>query len=326
MVNDKVVEIFGEIADMLEILGESRFRVNAYRRAENVIRGLAEDLEEMHSYDDEIIEDLPGIGKDLHEKIVEIIETGECEMHKRLVKKLSPRVLEILRVRGIGPKKVKLFYEQLDIDNVSKLRAAAESGALAGLPGMGEKSQEAVLKSLDQATHLKERIPLKAAKKAAAEYLKYMRKCETVGQMEVAGSLRRERETIGDVDILVTGKRASKSAAAAMSKHFLAYPKIKQVLAQGETKSSVVIEYARGKLAQVDFRVVDPESFGAALFYFTGPKDFNIKVRTIALRRGLKINEYGVFRGEEKIAGKTEKEIFDLLEVKYLEPKERERF
>jgi DNA polymerase (family X) len=314
MINDKIVQIFSEIADMLEVLGENVFRVRAYRRAAEAIRGLGYDLKVLHESSDESIENISGIGKDLHAKIVEISETGKCEMHERLVGRLSPGILQILRVRGIGPKKVKLFYEQLEIDSIPKLHSAAESGALAGLPGMGEKSENKIIESLAQMTHEQRRIPLKVAEKAAAAYVKYMKKCEGVAKIEVAGSVRRKKETIGDVDILVTGKDAE-----AMSEWFLDYGKVKQVLAAGETKSSVVIE---GDV-QVDFRVVEPESFGAALFYFTGPKHFNIDVRTAAMKKGWKINEYGVFDGEEKIAGKTEKEIFKKLGMGYLPPKER---
>ena len=312
MINNKVVQVFSEIADMLEVLGENVFRVRAYRRAAEVIRGLAVDLSEM---EDDAIENVSGIGKDLHAKIVEIIESGKCEMHERLTKKLGTGILEILRVRGIGPKKVKLFYEQLDIDSIGKLRGAAESGALAGLPGMGEKSEARILDALDQMTHAQRRSPLKVAMVEAEMYLKWMKKCKGLAKAEVAGSLRRKKATVGDIDILVTGKDAE-----VMSKWFLDYKKVKQVLAAGETKSSVVIE---GDV-QVDLRVVTPESWGAALFYFTGPKHFNIDMRTVALKKGWKINEYGVFDGEEKIAGETEAGIFEKLGMDYAEPEERE--
>lgn len=314
MINDKIVQIFSEIADMLEVLGENVFRVRAYRRAAEVVRGLGYDLEKLHKSSDESIEDISGIGKDLHAKIVEIIDTGECEMHKRLVNKLSPGILEILRVRGIGPKKVKLFYEMLDIDSIPKLKAAAESGALATLPGMGEKSENRIIESLAQMTHEQRRIPLDSAKKAAEAYVSYMKKCKAVKKIKIAGSLRRKKSTIGDIDILVTGDKPKK-----MSQHFLAYKKVKQVLAAGDTKSSVVIE---GDI-QVDFRVVEPDSFGAALFYFTGPKHFNIDVRTLAMKKGWKINEYGVFDDDKKIAGETEKEIFKKLGMDYIEPDKR---
>lgn len=293
---------------MLEILGENVFRVRAYRRGAEVVRNADGDLTEK----------MPGIGKDLHAKIIEIMETGECAMHNELVGKLSPGILEILRVRGIGPKKVKLFYEELSIDTIDKLRAAAESGALATLPGMGEKSEAGILESLSQKTHMKKRIALAVARKEADAFMAYMKECPAVEQLETAGSLRRERETIGDIDILASGTDPD-----AMSEHFRAYPKVKQVLAAGDTKSSVVIT---DENIQVDFRVVDADSFGAALFYFTGPKHFNIYTRTIALKKGLKVNEYGLFNGEERIACKTEQDMFNGLELDYVEPNQREEW
>lgn len=317
MINPKVVQIFTEISEMLEVLGENVFRVRAYQRAAEVIRGMGEDLEDIHVRDDKGIENIPGIGKDLHSKIIEILETGECEMHARLMKKLGPGVLDILRVRGIGPKKVKLFMEQLDIRSLPQLRAAAESGALATLPGMGEKSQAGIVEAMNQMTHLQERIPYKKALKRAEDYLDFLKGCKEIEQVAYAGSLRRKRETIGDIDILATGKNHEE-----MIKYFLSYPKIKQVLAAGETKSSIVTEDDM----QVDFRVVDSESFGAALFYFTGPKHFNIHVRTLALKRGWKVNEYGLYDGEKKIAGKTEEEMFEKLGLPYLGPDQREDF
>lgn len=315
--NEQIVQIFTDIGEMLEVLGENPFRVRAYQRAAEVIRGLGQELNEIREKNEGMIEKLPGIGRDLHGKIVELLDTGKCEMHERLVKKLGPGVLEILHVRGIGPKKVKLFMEQLGIVNVKQLEAATESGALATLPGMGEKSQEGIREALRQTTHLQKRTPYLKALKIATAYLQYLRGCEDVKQAAYAGSLRRKKKTIGDVDLLVTGGPADN-----ICKWFFAYPNIKQVLAAGDTKAGVVLEEGM----QVDLRVVDPESFGAALFYFTGPKHFNIHVRTLALKRGWKINEYGLFEGEKKLAGQTEEELFAALALPYLEPWEREDF
>ncbi len=317
MVNEKIVQIFTEIADMLEILGENPFRIRAHQRAAEVIRGIQEDLGVLHQRADKAIEEIPGIGKDLHQKIIEIIETGRSSMHEKLVRKLSPGILDLLRVRGIGPKKVKLFHDQLDIDSIDKLRSAAESGALAVLPGMGEKSQKKILDALQQMAFKKERIPFKLALKEAEAYVAYMKKCKAVKQIQYAGSLRRKMKTIGDIDILTSG-----SDAASISQHFFFFFKIVSVQGSGETKSSVLL----GKNIQVDLRVVAEESFGAALFYFTGPKHFNIYVRTLALKKGLKVNEYGLFKGERKIAGKTEEEMFKALHMAYLTPVQREDF
>jgi DNA polymerase (family X) len=316
-INEKISRIFVEIADMLEVQGESVFRIRAYRRAAETVRGLGYDLAELHHAADQAIEDIPGIGKDLHAKIVEIVETGECEMHGRLVGKLGRGILDILRVRGVGPKKVKLFRDQLGIVELTQLEAAAESGALATLPGMGEKSQARILESLSQATHEQRRTPYQEALRVAGDYIAHMKKLESIDKVKYAGSLRRKSETVGDIDLLVTGEESSK-----INTHFLTYPGIKEVLAAGETKSSVVVEF-EGGLIQVDLRVVDKDSWGAALFYFTGPKHYNIDVRTVAMKKDMKINEYGLFRGDEKLAGKTEKEICEALGVPFLQAEDR---
>lgn len=303
----RVIQVFEDIADMLEILGENVFRVRAYRRGAEAVRNSSADL---------LLERVPGIGDDLHAKIKEIYETGGCEMHARLLDKLSPGILDLLHVRGLGPKKVKLFWEQLGITTLDALKSAAESGALATLPGMGEKSEKAILESLGQHTYEQKRIPYEQALAQAEAYIEYMKLCPALEQIAYAGSLRRKRETIGDIDLLVQG-----SDSALLSAHFLAYPKVHQILAQGDTKSSVVID----RNTQVDLRVVDAESFGAALFYFTGPKHFNIHVRTIALKKSLKVNEYGLFKGEEKLAGRTEEDMFAGLELPYLNPMKRDK-
>lgn len=306
--NEYIAQIFDEIADLLEIMNESVFRIRAYRRGSDVLRTTPLPPTEVD-------ENVSGIGKDLADKIREITETGECEMHQRLIEKVGPGILDILHIRGIGPKKVKLFYEQLQIDDLDKLKAAAESGALATLPRMGEKSEKAILEAINASSIKKERIPYDEALEIAEDYLNYMKQCKAVKEIAYAGSLRRGKATIGDIDILVAGDDAE-----AISEHFCAYKAIQKILAQGSTKSSVLLKGNK----QIDLRVVKAESFGAALYYFTGPKHYNIYVRTVALRQGLKVNEYGLYRGSEKIAGRTEQEMVDGLGLEYLTPKERE--
>lgn len=314
LTNQIVANLFSEIADMLEILGENIFRIRAYRRAAESVRAYGLDLKKIYSEDPDQLGNIPGIGEDLQNKILEIIETGECSVHEKLSKRLPAGILDILRVRGIGPRKVKLFYEFLQIDSLEKLEAAAETGELAKLPGMGEKSQEAIIKALAQNTYSQKRLPFTKALRIAEDYLDYMRTSPEVKKIMYAGSLRRKAETIGDIDLLATTNHPLK-----LSEHFCTYPKILQILAQGATKSSVVLK----ERVQVDLRVVEEASFGAALLYFTGNKDFNIRLRTIALRKGLKINEYGLFRGEEKLAGRTEEEMFEALGIPYLSPEDR---
>lgn len=310
--NDQIAQIFDEIGDILEILGENVFRIRAYRRAAEAVRNVGLDLRELP---EEELDNIPGVGKDLQQKIVVFLETGGCEMHERLVEQIGQGVLEILRVRGIGPKKVKLFRDELGVDNLDKLRAAAEAGELAKLPHMGEKSQASILEALNTASYSKERINYADALPVAKDFMDYMRECDAVDNIDYAGSLRRERDTIGDIDLLV-----ATADAPAVHAHFTAYDAVQTVLGSGATKSSVVL----GGNMQVDLRTVEPESYGAALMYFTGSKQFNIKTRTLALKQGLKVNEYGLFRGEEKIGGETEMSMFEGLGMDYVAPNQRE--
>ncbi len=322
MINEKIVQIFGEIADMLEILNENVFRVRAYRRATEAVRGLG-DVEQMVQENPESLEKTPGIGKELHAKILEIMETGVCQMHQELQKKLPPGILDLLRLRGVGPKKVKLFYEQLGISTLEALRSAAESGALATLAGMGEKSQASILEALNESSYSKPRMDYEKALPLAEEIIAHMSLLEGIENIAYAGSLRRKQATVGDIDILVSFE--SHEHPEALNKimdHFIGYKEVNQVLGRGDTKSSVVL---KGNV-QVDLRVVDSSSFGAALFYFTGPKQFNIHVRTLALKRGLKINEYGLYEGEKQLAGRTEEEMFEGLDLPYLSPEQRGEF
>lgn len=313
MLNNSIAEKFEEIADMLEVLGDTNvFRVRAYRRGAEAVRGYSSDIAGLN---DKEIENIPGIGKDLHSKILEIKNEGTCKMHTELLSKLSPGILQILKIRGVGPKKTKLFLDQLGIDTVAKLKGAAESGAIATLPKMGKKSETAILESIEQSTHLKERFPIYVALPEAEEIINYMKKLNEVKKCEYGGSLRRRQETIGDIDILAVGSDSKK-----MSKHFLNYSKIKKILVSGETKTSVVID---GDI-QVDLRVIEESSFGAALYYFTGSKQHHIQTRTMAMKKNLKINEYGVFKGEKNIASKTEVDVFKAIGLPYIPPEIRE--
>ncbi len=307
----RIAEIFNDIADLLEVKGENVFRVRAYRRGGEVVLNTA----------DPSVEGVAGIGKDLHAKILEIRDTGRCEFYQVLLGQFPPGILDVLHVRGLGPKRVKLFYEQLGIHSLEGLRGAAESGALATLAGMGEKSQALILTSLEQMTHEARRLPYLEALPMAEAYVAYMKKCPKVAQVQYAGSLRRKKATVGDADVLVIPVDDSAETIAEASRYFVDYPQVIQVLAEGDTRSSVVLQ---GNF-QVDLRVIPAESFGAALLYFTGSKQFNIELRTLALKQGLKVNEYGLFRGEDRIAGRTEDEMFKGLGIDFVPPEERER-
>jgi len=313
MENKKIAHVFQEIGDILEILGDSRFRIRSYHKGAQVIANYPYHVRDIYEKDPGLLDEIPGIGKALMVKIVEILETGDCQAHLKLVKQIPPGVLDVLRLRGIGPKKTKLFLDELNINSVIKLKDAAKRGLLRELPGMGEKSETDVLAAIESYGQLASRIPLHKASETAEEILSYMKKFKPVKKVTYAGSLRRMRRTIGDIDILASGPPE-------IIDYFCNFPEISHIEAKGDTKATVILEDG----IQVDLRVVAEESFGAALYYFTGSKAHNIATRKIAQKMGLKINEYGVFKGEKSLAGKTEEEIFKTIGLPYIIPEMRE--
>lgn len=320
MDNQKISEIFQEIGDILEIKGENRFKILAYQNAAMKIADLGQDLKDIYLQNPDELEKIPGIGKDLRAKIVEMIETGKCSYHDELLKTFPSGLLDMLRVRSVGPKKVKLFYGELGIDSVEKLKSAAENGELQNLPRMGEKSEHEILTAIGEYEKHSERMLLSHALEQAEELIEHMKKCKEVGRVEYAGSLRRMKETIGDIDILVTMIGSQKKNEKIMD-HFAKFPPVKNVIARGSTKSSVILESG----VQVDLRVIDHKVFGAAMHYFTGSKDHNIAIRDRAKKMGLKVSEYGVFDKKEKlVAGRTEESLFKAVGLPFIEPLLRE--
>ncbi len=329
MDNQRIAQIFQEIADILDINGENRFRVLAYQKAAQNILNLPRELRDVYNEDPKNLQEIPGIGKDLALKIVEMLTKGKCTYHEDLLKKFDKGLLDILRVRGVGPKKVKLFYSELKIDTIEKLRDAAEKGMLRSLPKMGEKSEAEILLALKDYDKHTERMMLSDAQRQAKKLVAYMEKGPGVEQACYAGSLRRMKETIGDIDILVSTKNPEKYTAKIME-YFTKFPETVKILSQGATKSSVMLETG----IQTDLRVLDIKVFGAALHYFTGSKAHNIVVRDRAKKMGLKVSEYGVFKlkkvkGEEEpgeilIGGATEEEVFKLVGLPYIQPEMRE--
>lgn len=315
MDNKTIAGIFDEIANILEIKGENRFKILAYSKAARIIEELGDDLADIYKKNPADLEKLPGIGKDLASKIAELVDTGHCTYHKQLLKGFPMGLLEMLKVRTMGPKKVKLFYNELGIDSLCKLRKAAEEGKLQNLPRMGKKSEEEIVHALDEFEKYSSRMPLVKALKIATAIVEYMKKCNAVKHVEYAGSARRRKETIGDIDILATGSSAEK-----IIKYFIAYADVANIIAHGDTKSSVILNTG----VQVDLRVVPEKSFGAAFHYFTGSKDHNVVLRQRAIEMGMKVNEYGLFKGEKQIAGKTEAELYEALGLVYIPPELRE--
>lgn len=314
MKNQQIATIFNEIAELLELKGGNSFRIRAYRRAAQNLDGLAQDVAMLT--EDEL-KDIPGIGKDLAGKVREYVETGAIAKHEELKKDIPAGVLELLRVPGLGPKKAKLFYDRLKITSAEALKAAITEGRLAGLSGIQKKTEENILRGIAALKKGSERTPLGRALPLAEEIVRRLKNAAPVGRIEVAGSIRRRRETVRDIDILVTSARPQE-----VMEVFVHLPHVNRVLAHGETKSSMVTDEG----IQVDLRVVDEDSFGAALQYFTGSKEHNIRLREMAVKAGLKINEYGVFKGVagKKIGGKTEEDIYRALGLAWVPPELRE--
>jgi DNA polymerase (family 10) len=317
MTNAEIAGAFERIATLLEIDAANPFRVRAYREAARVIGELGEPL--AAKVDEEGgLEELQGIGKDLAQKIRDLVRTGTTGTLEELKKKFPPGLIELTTVQGMGPKRVRAVFTTLGIQSRAELAEAATGGKLRELPGFGEKLEQNIIKSLARAPADTGRLLLAGAWPVAQAIAERLRKVAGVDEVEIAGSFRRRRETVGDLDVLVCGR-----AAEAVMKTFVGLAEVAEVLGQGETKSSVKL--ANG--LQVDVRVVPRESFGAALLYFTGSKAHNIELRRIAIDKGLTLNEYGLFHGDAegtRVAGRTEKEVYRALDLDWIPPELRE--
>ncbi len=312
--NADIAAIFGEIADLLEIRGENPFRVRAYRNAARSVGELGRDLKTLIDAGEELPK-LPGIGADLAAKIQEICRTGTCKLLEQLHRELPPAISELLGLPGLGPKRVKLLYDKLKIRTVEDLKRAARAGRIRGISGFGPKTEAGILQALAERGAAPQRCKLAIAAQYAAALEGYLAKVPGVREVTVAGSFRRMRETVGDLDILVAAR-----AGSPVMKRFTGYDEVKKVLAHGDTRSSVTLKSG----LQVDLRLVPPKSYGAALHYFTGSKAHNIAIRKLGQARRLKINEYGVFRREQRVAGETEESVFSAVGLPWIPPELRE--
>jgi len=315
MRNVEIANLFNEIADFLEIKDENPFRIRAYRRVAQALEGLSEDIAAIAERN--ALQDVPGIGKDLAAKIQEYLTGGKIEYLEDLRKEIPVGVVELMGIHGVGPKTAKLLYEQVGVESVEKLEELVKAHRLAGLPGIKAKTEENILKGITVWRSGRERMPLGTALVLAESVLGELRKLREVNQISPAGSLRRMKETVKDIDILVTSKNPARIMDV-----FVGLPNVAEVLAHGETKSSVRLR----ENIQVDLRVVEPECFGAALQYFTGSKQHNIRVRELAQRKGLKVSEYGVFneKTNRRVAGKTEEEVYGAIALPFIPPELRE--
>jgi DNA polymerase (family 10) len=313
--NIDYAHVFEEIADLLEIQGANPFRVRAYRNGARTIETLSQPLESLLEDEDARLEDLPGIGKDLAAKIRELYETGELQFLDELRQQVPASLVQIMRIPGLGPKRARQLWDGLEITSVEELEQAARDGALEGLSGFGKTLQARVLKGIDELKARAGRFKLSDADIYVRPLLDYLRRSEGLLDLEVAGSYRRRCETVGDIDILATTGEGSP-----IMDRFVAYRDAREVLAKGTTKSSIRLKCG----LQVDLRVVSRESYGAAMVYFTGSKAHNIVMRGIGRERGLKINEYGVFKGSRLICGRSEKEVYAAIDLPWIPPELRE--
>ncbi len=315
MRNSEIAQIFQDIAAILEIKGGDPFRVRAYQKVVRTLESLPEEIEKIHQRGE--LRSIPGVGEGLAKKVEELLATGKLLYYEDLKKQVPSGLVELLSLPEMGPKTASLLYKELGIDNVRELEKAVREHRLKDLPGMGEKTEENIRRGIEFLKKREGRMLLGRAYPLAQSIINHLKNLTAVNRITVAGSLRRMKETIGDIDILVTSRKPRQ-----VMQVFSELPEVTEILALGETKSSVIM----GESLQVDVRVVEPDSFGAALQYFTGSKLHNIKLRELAGKRGLKINEYGVFKikGGEKIAGQEEDDIYATLDLPCIPPELRE--
>src|SRR5947207_980708 len=317
MQNPDIARLFDEVADLLEIQDANPFRVRAYRNAARTIRDFPEPIADLVRAGTKDRTDIAGIGDDLAEKITDIVTTGELPLRKQLASKLPAGLLDLLRIPGLGPKRVKLLYKKLKVKSAADLAAALDKGRVQKLKGFGPKMEEKMRAGIGQAQVGERRMLLNEAETQATAVVAYLEAGGGIRQMEVAGSYRRRRETIGDLDIVVTSE--GKNSAPVMDR-FVAYGDVANVISKGDTRATVKL---RGGL-QVDLRAVEPDAYGAALLYFTGSKAHNIDLRKIAKEKSYKLNEYGLFKGTRRAAGKTEEEVYAKLGLDWIPPELRE--
>ncbi len=316
MNNSVLSALFEQMADVMEILGEDRFRINSYKKVARVIGELPTDIEDLLGSGE--LANIPGIGKSSLAKIEEFVTTGKITAYQELLKKIPPTLLELLTIPGVGPKGVKAVYEQLNVTSIAELKKTIESGSVAELLGFGEKKAAAIAKGIAFMETSTGRIRLDQAWEASEIVTGFLEGLFGVDEVKTAGSLRRRAETIGDVDILVAAKKGEK-----IIKEFTGAGFVREIIAAGSTKGSAIIQ-TQTTPVHVDVRVVPQKSFGAAAQYFTGSQQHNVRLREIAVKAKLKLNEYGLFKGDKMIAGRTEEEIYKKLGLDYIEPVLRE--
>jgi DNA polymerase (family 10) len=314
--NTEIADIFDKYADLLEISGANQYRIRAYRTAVRNISNLSQNISDMVK-EGEDLSKLPGIGKDLSVKIENIVKTGKLAQLEELKKELPAGLIDITKIAGLGPKRTGALYHELGISSIDELGKAAKEGKIKDLPGFAVKTEQAILAEIERkaGAGAEKRLKLSVAQEIASPLLAYLKRVKGVKRVEIAGSYRRGKETVGDLDILVT-----RSEGSEIMERFTEYEDVDRIVSKGSTRSTVVLRPG----LQVDLRAVPETSYGAALLYFTGSKAHNVAIRKMSVKKGLKINEYGVFKGKKRIAGKTEEEVYRQVELPFIEPELRE--
>lgn len=316
MDNNHYARILNEIAALSQVKGVNRFKIRAYENAARTVENLTEPLDVR--IEDDTVEDISGIGSGIAQDLREIHETGTCTVHTELLSELDPGLLDVLKIQGLGPKRVKTIYEELGVSDLPSMKKAAEDNLIQTLSGLGKKTEQKILAEIERLERHAGRTPLPQARRVALSIRDHLAELDAVARVEIAGSIRRGRETIGDIDVLVTTDDPE-----AVTDAFVALPEVDEVLVSGHTKTSVRLVGG----IQVDLRVVDEELFGSALHYFTGSKEHHIELRTRAKRQGLKISEYGVFKSdddEHPIASRSEEDVYEALGLPFIPPEIRE--
>jgi DNA polymerase (family 10) len=318
MENKEMARCLNETADLMEIAGEDSFRIRSYRNGATAIESYPERVADIVKNPDRKVTDIPGIGKGLAHVLTEILERGSCERRDILLLKYPPAALEFLKIQGLGPKGIAVLFEHFKITTMDELETLCREQKLRALPRMGAKLEEKVLRSIEQYRRSAGRFLLSFAEQTSREISEYLSELPGVEKITAAGSVRRGRETVGDVDLLVTGP-----ASAAVLDRFVAYPKVGEILARGENKASAKVGHDG---LQVDVRALPRESYGAALQYFTGSKDHNVALRVRAVKMGFKLSEYGLFRSDDDmlVCSETEEQVYEALGLRWIPPELRE--
>lgn len=321
MTNIEIARVFQSIAEILAIQGENPFRIRAYERAAVTIEGLPQEVSDVYATDGtKGLREIPGIGEDLAAKIAELTDTGKLKFYEELKRKVPAGLLGVMAVEGMGPKRTKFVWEEFGVRSLRDLEKLCRSGNLAKVRGWGQQSVTNILQAIDMLRKFGERMPIGKALPLAESLVRTLERSKLCDRVEIAGSIRRRKETIGDIDLLVTSEQPKR-----VMDLFCASPVVDRVIAKGPTKANVLLKAG----IEADLRVFDPDVFGAALYYFTGSKAHNIHTRTIAIKDGLTISEYGVHRGTKErkgrlIACRTEEDVFRAIGLPYIPPEIRE--